>query len=268
MIFGKRPFKKIRKALSEKRHYRALWNSFRVYKYPIHNLWLYLNHTGKYPSQIEIKTPIGLVKPTLYSHHDMLTVNEIFCRLDYKIDSKPKVIVDIGSNIGISALYFLTRNNQNRIYLVEPLMMNAKRLIHNLYGLESRYFLRRSCVSNFTGYSRFHNEPTGRYGHILSHHEFSLKENIYPEDSDCVYCIHINQLLEDILSKEDHVDVLKMDIEGCELQIVQSIDKKFLNRVRYIYLESHHGDKPVYLDGFKCCSYGDVYKYSAQQNVD
>jgi len=44
---------------------------------------------------------------------------EIFCRLDYLAKTDIKVVVDIGSNIGISALYFLSRNKQAKCYLFE-----------------------------------------------------------------------------------------------------------------------------------------------------
>ncbi len=38
------------------------------------------------------------------------------------------VVVDFGSNIGISALYFLTRNQDIKVYLFEPVPQNILRL--------------------------------------------------------------------------------------------------------------------------------------------
>ena len=69
---------------------------------------------------VSVNTPVGMYDMTLYSCHDILTVNEIFCRNDYPASQDLRVVVDIGSNIGISAAYFLTRNNQVRCYLFEP----------------------------------------------------------------------------------------------------------------------------------------------------
>jgi hypothetical protein len=78
------------------------------------NLKRYLTARGEYPYSIRIKTPTGTIRPTLYTHDDILTVNEIFCREDYAADERVNVAVDVGSNIGISALYFLTRNHTSR----------------------------------------------------------------------------------------------------------------------------------------------------------
>jgi len=50
----------------------------------------------------------------------MLTVNEIFCREDYYCNGSVNVVVDLGSNIGLSALYFLSRNDKAKVYLFEP----------------------------------------------------------------------------------------------------------------------------------------------------
>ena len=57
-----------------------------------------------------MRTPAGVVAPTLHSSHDMFTVNEVFCREDYACGPGIRTVVDVGSNIGISALYFLTRD--------------------------------------------------------------------------------------------------------------------------------------------------------------
>ena len=71
---------------------------------------------GRYPYACRIRTPTGTVAPITYSHHDIFTVHEIFGREDYAAGNDLRVVVDIGSNVGISALYFLTRNHTSRCY--------------------------------------------------------------------------------------------------------------------------------------------------------
>jgi hypothetical protein len=80
----------------------------------------YLTARGEYPYVCRVRTPSGTIAPTLYSSHDILTVNEIFCRGDYRYGPDLRVAVDVGANIGISALYFLTRNSGARVYAFEP----------------------------------------------------------------------------------------------------------------------------------------------------
>jgi len=103
-MLGNRNLKQMAKAVIGKQHYFALLNMYRNYPAFLHNLRRYLTGVGNYPYDIEVKTPTGMIRPTLYSHDDLLTVNEIFCRWDYYADNHISTVVDVGSNIGISAL--------------------------------------------------------------------------------------------------------------------------------------------------------------------
>ena len=115
----------------------------------------FLTGAGDYPHDCRVRTPLGIVAPTLSSQHDMSTVNEVFCRRDYDAPRDLKVAVDVGSNIGISALYFLTRNPGARVYAFEPDPKNIERLRHNLRDFEDRYELDESAVALSNGTARF-----------------------------------------------------------------------------------------------------------------
>jgi FkbM family methyltransferase len=231
-MVGNRSLATILGALLKPQHYVALGNMWRLYPDFWRILFRYLSARGTYPYRCQIRTPCGLVCPTLYSHHDLLTVNEIFCRQDYPADECTRVVVDIGSNIGISALYFLTRTAASRCYLFEPDPKNVRRLERNLAGLESRFDLRRVAVSDAAGgRSRFGVEPTGRYGGL------TVETGEYIE----VECVAINDTLEGILATEGTIDVLKVDSEGVEIRTVKAIRPEYLSRIEYIYLEARPG---------------------------
>jgi FkbM family methyltransferase len=158
----------------------------------------------------------------------MLTVNEIFCRNDYPASSDLRVVVDLGSNIGISALYFLSRNDESRCYLFEPDPKNIPRLHDQLHGFNGRYYLSECAVADRDGLVAFGVEDTGRYGGI----------GIDTGKSITVTCQNINSVLEEIIGKEGIVDVLKIDIEGVEITVVKAIREDLLCCIRYIYLEA------------------------------
>jgi FkbM family methyltransferase len=200
-LFGDRTLSTVLQAVLKKQHYAALWNMYRNYPAFVENLERYLLGKGEYPYKIQVRTPTGIASPTLYSHHDLLTVNEIFCRQDYYADDKIRVVVDLGSNIGISALYFLTRNDELRCYLFEPDLRNVEKLKLNLSEYEPRYVLRQEAVSDVGGSFRFGIESTGRYGGI------GLETGEYIE----VLCLPINKVLREIVAKEWIIDVLKID---------------------------------------------------------
>jgi FkbM family methyltransferase len=203
------------------------------YPEPLQNLRRFLTGKGTYPYRCRIRTPLGIVAPTLYTSHDMSTVNEVFCRLDYRAPSDLRVAVDFGSNIGISALYFLTRNPTARVYLFEPNPVNVARLRANLAGYEDRYELDAAAVAVSAGDVSFATEPTGRYGRIS-------------EDGDVITvpCRAVGEVMERILEREGRVDLLKVDIEGNEEALLAAIDPDLLKRVDAICCELHEGMGP------------------------
>lgn len=214
-----------------KRHWRALRNMMFTYKNFPSAFMRYFFGVGGYPHTIKLKykgCKSKTINITLYSHDDILTVNEIFCRKDYNANNNIKNIVDIGSNIGISALYFLTRNNYSRCYLFEPVPQNILRLKDNLKSFEDRYELNEIAVSDKTMPVEFGIEETGRYGGI------GVKTNKTIE----VECRHINSVLSEVFQKCNFIDILKIDTEGVEIQTVLTISSEYLNKIGKIYIEA------------------------------
>jgi FkbM family methyltransferase len=225
--FGNRKATTIAKALFQVRHYRAAAAMLVMYKQPLSAAPRYLFASGHYPAKVPIRTPLGVVEPTLYSHDDMLTVNEIFCRGDYRCAPEIRTVVDFGSNIGISALYFLTRNTYSRAYLFEPLPMNLGRLRENLRGFEGRYQLSPMAVSLAGGEADFGCEVTGRYGGIGLVKDTTLR----------VPCISAVEVLKGVLGRHGEIDVLKIDVESLDREILLSIPPEILRRIKNIFIE-------------------------------
>lgn len=246
-MFGGRSLPTIVRAVFQRQHYVALWNMYRLYPAFRENLGRYLSGRGKYPYGIEVKTPLGIVKPTLYSRHDLLTVNEIFCRKDYFADGSDEVVIDVGSNIGISALYFMTRHSRARCYLFEPDGRNVEKLKLNLSGFESRYLLRQEAVSDVSGLLHFGIESTGRYGGL----------GIETDERIEVNCLSINEVLREILAEEEVIDILKIDTEGVEIRTVKAIEKNLAKRIKKIYLEAEP-EELLHPDIFDQSQYGSV----------
>lgn len=252
-MLGNRNAHQIARAILGKQHYIALWNMAKLYPCFWENLKRYLFGVGTYPYKIDIRRPLGIQQATLYSHHDMLTVNEIFCRQDYYA-VQPRVVVDIGSNIGISVLYFLTRNRECIVYCYEPDPRNIKRLRTNLTGFEGRYHLQEYAVADQEGMVEFGIESTGRYGGIGKNTGNSIR----------VPCREINGVLEEVLNKHGRIDILKLDIEGMELPTVSAIDKRLLVSINRVYLEAAPEDA-LYPDLFRQEQFGSVCRLLRKQ---
>jgi FkbM family methyltransferase len=217
----------VAKEILSGRNYAALWRMWRLYPSFRENLRRYFLAGGEYPYDCQVRTPAGVVAPTLYSTHDMWTMNEVFCRQDYAADPPARVVVDIGSNIGISALFFLTRGSLCRCWLFEPVPRNVERLRRNLSGYEDRFELRQVAVAEASGRVEFGVEDSGRYGGIGVETGRSME----------VACVGINEVLEEVLGSVPAVDILKIDTEGTELEILRAIRPELLRQVRTAYLE-------------------------------
>jgi FkbM family methyltransferase len=217
------------------RHYRAAVNIIRTFPQPLTTLARYLTNRGTYPWTIELRTPIGRCPVTMYSSHDLLTVNEIFARQDYGDGDGVVVVVDFGANIGISALYFLTRRTTSRVHCFEPDPRNADRLRQNLTGFEDRYVLSEAAVAVVGGRATFMREETGRYGHLI---QAGDRPNTTPLEVEVMAAVAV---LDEVIDQEGHIDLLKIDTEGNEDAIVAAIPHGTMARIGHVYFENNLG---------------------------
>ena len=235
MKVGNRPVTTILEAVFRRQHWKAAANMFRVYDDVVDACSRYLLARGVYPTSVCLRTPLGKIKPTIYSHHDMLTINEIFCRYDYSASASDQIVVDFGSNIGISALYFLTRSHKSFAYCYEPLPINCERFEGNLEEFKGRYQLERCAVALQDGTAQFGYEPTGRYGGIGKSGGSTMT----------VECRKAMDVLRWILEERGEIDVLKIDIETLEKDILLSIPETLLCRIKKIYVEQQFENNPL-----------------------
>lgn len=252
---GGRSINQILGGLSQKRHYHALWKSFTIYQHPLDGLLRYLFSSGEYPIHFSLKTPIGTISPCLYTPHDMLTVNEIFCREDYNVTNNINIVVDFGSNIGISALYFLTRSDNVNCYLFEPLPENLKKLKKNIAPYENRCHLTEVAVGLNDEDVEFGYEDTGRYGGIGK-----------PGQTLTVPCRNAAAILRDLVNKHGEIDVLKVDIETLEKEIVASIPFEIANQIKLILVEQQYAMSPLPTHRF--IQYGSIARFERMDPPD
>ena len=161
MRIGRRRFRAFRRKLLDSSNYKAIPRFFQVHDRPFRVLIEDAFSSGQYPRTMTIKTPIGRVDVHLYSAADLSTLNLVFCRQDYFLPENTRVVVDIGSNIGLSSLYWLTRNQESRVYSHEPSPVSYDRLVRNLKPFEGRFAARPDAVSNFHGTANLGIEPSG-----------------------------------------------------------------------------------------------------------
>ena len=154
----------------------------------------------------------GVIRPALTNYHGLLTLNEVFCRRDYGPGRNIQVVVDIGANIGLAALFFLTRNRTCWVYCFEPDSVNSEALRKTLSGFEERYTLIEAAVTPERSTTvRF--VPQGRFGHVATGSEDSVE----------VPAVGMVEAVQEVLARETRIDLVKIDTEGSELRLVEAL---------------------------------------------
>ena len=245
MQVGGRDISRILAAPLDRGHWRALAGMRRAYPRQVlpEVLRRYLAGGGAYPWSCPVRTPLGVVTPVLDARDDLLTINEVFARRDYPVPDDLRVAVDVGANIGLASLYFLSRNADARTYCVEPDPKNTARIARTLGAMAGRWSVDEVAVTTASepGEATFFAEPTGRYGGL----DRFWKD---PADAITVATRPLADILAGVLAREERIDVLKVDTEGAEAELVAAIPPAQLDRIDRIYYETDaaspvHGDR-------------------------
>lgn len=224
-----RDLRRLATAPLQARHWKALGRMTSTYRRPDQALGRYLSNGGSYPWEPTLRTPLGPVRPYLRDAHDLLTVNEVFCRLDYGPASDVGLVVDIGANRGLAALFFLTRHPDVQVVCFEPDPANVALLRRNVAAFADRVTVVEKAVTPQASESVSF-IPMGRYGHIAG-----------ADDQGAVTlpAVGIVDALEAVAGQ---IDLVKIDTEGTELPLVAALrESPVAGRVGQIVYEDNHG---------------------------
>jgi FkbM family methyltransferase len=164
-------------------------------------------------------------------------VCEIFYDKVYERDfvkvSIDDIIVDIGANYGVFSLYS-QMFKPKKVYAVEPIKSTFENMRKNVgeYGVVCI----NKAISNENGFGKFALTNVNGNNFLLKNIDgYHPSEMI---DEEIVETVTIDQLIQDY--EIPHIDFLKVDCEGGELDLFQTINKDYLkNNINKIALEYH-----------------------------
>jgi FkbM family methyltransferase len=179
---------------------------------------------------------------------DVPTYREIFEDFEYDIvvDYTPEVIIDAGSNIGLSAIYFAEKFPQCKIIAIEPESGNFNLLLknienyHNIHAVQAALWDKNGMIELLdigTGNSGFMTGMTIEEGErIMSQASYvkSVKSLHY------VKSITIEYVMKEYNLKK--IDILKIDVEGAEKEIFESCND-WINIPNSVLIEFHERKK-------------------------
>ena len=203
---------------------------FKIFRNPLLFLYSYIFYNNL--SYVKLRNGLTLY---LSDHpHDCVTIFTVFVRRDYGKIHKNSVVLDIGGNIGIFALYALN-SGASHIYIIEP---NSKSINLINKNLEYNNFLNKATI--------LRNAVTSESNQSL---EIPIESSMYNkitainEVNDNVSYEKVNSIsLKDIYKKYKDISFTKMDCEGSEYDIILNSPKSILGKVPKYIIEFHQGN--------------------------
>jgi FkbM family methyltransferase len=158
--------------------------------------------------------------------YQILVLDEYRCVSELK---RPKLIVDLGANVGYSSAYFLSRFKECSVIAVEPEPSNFAILQKNI----AQYGDRATAIQGAV----WPNKENLSLLHRGQGHEWGV--TILPSPSGMVRGITMSEII--ALSGQDRISLLKVDIEGAEDPLFSEA-KEWIHKVDNIVIELH-GDR-------------------------
>jgi len=162
--------------------------------------------------------------------------DEIFNKKEYEYNNilveEDDIVADLGANIGIFSLYAESKKAK-KIYAFEPIKDYALLFEKNLKNY-SNVLLFKSAISYRTG-----------EGEILyNFQDNTILKDVYNKfnwkEEEINQRVKINLIsINDFMINIEKIDFLKIDIEGSEYDILESITPENLNKIRKIACEYH-----------------------------
>lgn len=164
-------------------------------------------------------------------------LQEIYIKRVYKPflnGKKDLTIVDCGANIGLTAMYF--SQFAKVVYALEPAKQHIEVLSRNMLDNNIKNVtIVPKALSNVNGTTKFYHSPNST---MFSLNDAATNKDDYEE----VETITMDKFLDEY--KIDHVDFMKIDTEGMELEILSSDGfKKVAHKIDTIVGEWHQWSK-------------------------
>jgi FkbM family methyltransferase len=199
---------------------------------PLHDaarLVLQQNKPGKVRIYLR---PIGRKITLRRKTTDLACLEKVFIvgEYDSPFQISPGVIIDAGANIGMATLYFAQRYSDALIVAIEPEALNFEILRQNCENLRNVVLLKAALWPKRCNLTIAN--PTAESWMFRVADQLRGREN-----STLVRSITMHDLL--CKMNINRVDLLKLDIEGSELELFSEQCREWLNKIHVIVIELH-----------------------------
>lgn len=204
-------------------------------------LWLYSCsprlglENNNFIIKFKLDEPLGDLELNVRSNRgsDAFIFSEVFIQgcYDVELPIEPKTILDLGGNIGLSALYFSKKYPHSSIATVEPMPDNLEILNKNITTNSGKIKIFPVAVSTQDGVADV------CVAELDYDHHIAFEGDSIPADQLVqVKAMSMKSIVDSL--GWDKIDLLKMDIEGYE-KVLLSNNADWLWRVNALCIEIH-----------------------------
>lgn len=164
-----------------------------------------------------------------------------FYKPGYRIHGDPRLIVDVGANIGDEVFRFRSFHPTAKIIAIEPAMRNYAMLRQNFESDHDTILIHgalwwEACELRLSSPSTSSHE-----GYFISAPNASASNNGH---SEAVRAYTMQEILAQHGLSNSEIDIFKIDVEGAERFIFCRGDRDWLLRVNVIIMEMPDNDAP------------------------
>ena len=167
---------------------------------------------------------------------DMLTFVHVFLRGEYNVDiaKTPTVIVDAGANIGLTSIFYANKYPDAKIIALEPESSNFALLKKNVAPYKNILAVNKALWGENTTLEVI-DPGLDKWGF-----QTRKRNDEEPVVKKAVESITIDKLMQD--SMLNHIDILKIDIEGAEKEVCETASA-WIDKVGMMAIELHDRHK-------------------------
>lgn len=183
-----------------------------------------------------VDSPIHLRSGT----SDFDVFKQVFLLRQYDLPrvENPKHVIDAGANIGLSSVYFLSRYPNANVIAIEPDLENYAVAKMNLKAFGSRCSLIHGALWSHEKELAVHQGEFRDGQHWATQtREIDVSTENQNSGLAFVQAVTVNQLM--VTAGFPNIDLLKVDIEGAELEVFRDGDTSFLANTKYCAVECH-----------------------------
>ncbi len=146
------------------------------------------------------------------------------------------VFFDIGANIGMYSVFFLLNREDCQLYSFEPEPNTYKIIKKNLEGLNADHQLFNLAIGEVDEERRIFTSSINDGGHSFS----NTSEDKDESKSNIVKIVNLDQLRRDSNIPLPHV--VKIDVEGFELEVLKGMKETIIEAKPFLQVESNNHD--------------------------